>query len=79
MRLAAAIAVIAVAWASALYVHQRTETQFVFPNRERCGGPGPCTKQVHPSWADPAAVFIAIGGLAVAAGIVRIRHFAKPS
>jgi hypothetical protein len=71
--------VVAVAWSAAVYIHQRT----VF------AGVGPATSgnfygdaiYTHPSWEDPAAVGIAIGGLAIAAGILTARRktFAKPS
>lgn len=65
MRLALAIAVIAVTWSAALYVHQSlTLTEHV-----SCNWPVKCIAQVHPSWADPAAVLLALGGVAVAVGI----------
>ena len=82
MRYALAIAVVAVAWSAALYLHQRRETEYVFANHAPCGTPGqPCTKKVHPSWEDPVAVLLALGGLAVAVGIGATGrpNFAKPS
>ena len=77
MRLAAAIAVVAVAWSAAVYVHQRV---IYSPPTPICAGsPFSCARQ-HPSWEDPAAVLIALGGLAVAVGIFTYRrNFAKPS
>lgn len=69
MKRALAIAVIAVAWSSALFVHQRTVTSW-HPQRSLPGAiytAGFVT--AHPSWEDPAAVLVALGGLAVAFGI----------
>jgi hypothetical protein len=92
VRLATALAVIAVAWAAALYVHQRRVTVHV-PARGNpkpscvgsCYEPGaivlgytggtPASSYVtHPSWEDPAAVLLALGGVAVAVGIVSYRR-----
>ena len=72
MRWALAIAVVALAWSAAVYVHQRT----VF------AGFGPATASnfmgdpvyVHPSWEDPVAVLLAVGGVAIAAAIVSFRR-----
>jgi hypothetical protein len=98
MRYALAIAVIAVAWAAALYVHQRRVT-VTYPARTpnqvnpaecsdyRPGGAGSeycaafaepaSTVRRHPTWEDPAALLIALGGLAVAVGIVATKPRAK--
>jgi hypothetical protein len=83
MRLAAAIAVVAVAFSAADYVHQRHLVVI-----EGANVPSPATgptvemtfrHRTHPSWEDPAAVLIAIGGIAV--GIVAYRNprFVEPS
>jgi hypothetical protein len=89
MRYALAIAVIAIAWSAALYVHQRHVTTTLTPaqadpancSNYKPGGFGSdycaglkVTGRQHPSWEDPAALLIALGGLAIAVGIV----FAKP-
>ena len=73
MRLAAAIAVVAVAFSAAVYIHQRhSYTTF-------CGSKNiftPCTYTTirsRPSWEDPVAVLIAVGGVAAAVAIVRFR------
>jgi hypothetical protein len=88
MRWATALAVVAVACAAAVYVHQRTvrvgspagviffkskEPVATLPNIE-------IPAYRHPSWEDPVAVLIALGGLATAGGVVTYgRTFAKPS
>jgi hypothetical protein len=77
MRHALALAVIAVAWSSALFVHQRNVTVWVPAKTAASSGyPGRAIylgtlapTQAHPSWEDPAAVLVALGGLAVAFGI----------
>ena len=92
MRLAAAIAVIAVAFAAAVYVHQRhvwvelptcvSQGQFSGPPHNCVYGSRSVIVRQHPSWEDPAAVLASLGGLAVAAGILTARRpfrFAKPS
>ena len=73
---------IAVALSAAVYVHQRhtwkTETSTAkainipgfIPDTPQTGTDTVTTTELHPSWEDPAAVFIALGGVAVAAGIV---------
>ena len=66
MRYALAIAVVAVAWAAALYVHQRQVLATV-------NYASATATYAHPSWEDPAAVLIALGGLAVAVAIARPR------
>lgn len=84
MRLAGAIAVVAVAWSAALYIHQRRLVAWV---RTTTGSAyadpyGFHEKAIysHPSWEDPVAVLIAGGGLAVAVAIsANGRNFAKPS
>ncbi len=70
MRLAAAIGVAAVTWAAAVYIHQR-HTQKPYGVT---GSPPQGYIRVHPSWEDPAAVLLALGGLAVAAGILTARR-----
>jgi hypothetical protein len=87
VRLAVAIAVIAVAFSAAVYIHQRhTWTSTITSVQTKTGGFVTGTDTFtrvrhHPSWEDPAAALIAIGGIAVAAGIVTFRrpYFAKPS
>jgi hypothetical protein len=91
VRLAAVISVIAVAWASALYVHQRHVTTTTpgqgnpkpvcvgscyagAPVLGYTGGTPARSVVSHPSWEDPAAVLISLGGLAVAAGILTARR-----
>lgn len=73
MRFTVALAVIAIAWSSAVYIHQR----------ESVVGSKPATSidifhrpavYGRSSWQDPAAVVIAIGGLAVAAAILTARR-----
>lgn len=70
MRYALAIAVIAATWSAAVFVHQRhSYTTF-------CGSKDiftPCTYTTvrnHPSWEDPVAVLLAVGGVAVAVAII---------
>lgn len=62
MRLAAAIAVIAVTLSAAVYVHQRNV------RRPGCAATGAIIGycKYHPSWEDPVAVLLAVGGIAVA-------------
>jgi hypothetical protein len=109
MRLAAAIGVIAIAFAAAVYVHQRSRFSTVVvthasgdpyvgsgndpysgsnendPYSGKAGtdpysglptGKQAVTKTVrdHPSWEDPAAVLLSIGGVAVATGILAYRR-----
>jgi hypothetical protein len=88
VRLVAAIGVIAVGLAAAVYVHERRTANpkytaaVAYCNKQ----PNGCTsidvpQRVRPSWDDPAAVLLSIGGIAVAAGILTARryHFANPS
>jgi hypothetical protein len=93
VRLAIAIGVIAVTLAAAVYVHERRVSCFGghrLPHgqcRVLATDPAGATMDVpaslirgRPSWENPAAVLLAIGGLAVAAGILTARrNFAKPS
>ena len=80
MRLALAIGVIAVALAGAVYIHQRHAWQTYPAVPQTCtpqsGGGTFCTPaiparrtRVHPSWEDPVAVLLGIGGIAVGVGI----------
>jgi len=84
VRLALAIGVIAVAWAAAIYIHQRhtlSASHFVTStsSARSGGGYGSVTTaftgrdsallapvREHPSWEDPLAVLLAIGGVAIA-------------
>ena len=94
MRLTAAIGVIAVTLAAAVYVHQR---HVLVTSKHECasvptqGARLECVATwgtsvqapyvTHPTWEDPVAVLLALGGVAVAVGIVATgpRYFAKPS
>ena len=78
MRFAVAIAVIAVTLAAAVYIHQRhtwasagTSVQTFKSGDGYVTGTDTLTRvSQHPSWEDPVAVLLAIGGVAVAVGIV---------
>jgi hypothetical protein len=85
VRWALAIGVIAVTLAAAVFVHQRHTTTTTAANgtcttsqgiaipgtATNCSGTWqPYTYETHPSWEDPVAVLLAIGGVAVAVGIV---------
>lgn len=74
VRLAIAIGVIAVALAGAVFIHQRHTYISYCPSTEPgyCSGADPInllTRPQHPSWEDPVAVLIGLGGIAVAVGI----------
>jgi hypothetical protein len=85
MRVAAAIALVAIAFSVAVFVHQRHTTARACYVMDQAGGcatwrdvPG----AAHPSWEDPASVLIALGSVAAAVGIVasgRRRDIAQPS
>jgi hypothetical protein len=82
VKFAAAIAVIAVAFSAAGYIHQRHILTVGNQNADLGRGTyaAPMIVQRHPAWEDPAAVLVALGGVAVALGIVTERpRFAKPS
>jgi hypothetical protein len=74
MRYAIAIGVIAIALAGAVYVHQRHITRTIVVATSSSGLPyaqtGYSEEGFHPAWEDPVAVLIALGGLAVAVGVV---------
>lgn len=84
MRFAAAIGVIAVAWSAALYVHQRRVTpsppRMAQSSKPTSGGLSGGLEVIlkpvheHPSWEDPLALLLAIGGIAIAVGIVSLRR-----
>lgn len=67
-RLAVAGALAGSALAAALYVHQRT-----VPTSTGCEFVGYVCKR-QPSWENPVAAFIAVGGIAFALGIVAYRN-----
>src|SRR4051794_37011777 len=98
MRIAAAIAVLAVALSTALYLHQRKVTPgyvgdtsarsgSIYANNDNSygqnsesiyatdgsiyaqGNDGAVGVSTHPSWEDPAALLVALGGLAVAVAV----------
>ena len=76
MRIALTLAVIALAFPAAVYIHER-HTFFTYT----APGCSPyfdknCERSIeqHPSWEDPAAVGIALGSLAIGAGIVGYRR-----
>jgi len=87
VRLATAVAVIAVALSTAVYVHQRHVWTSTVTSVQSKSGDGAVTGRDtfarvshRPAWEDPAAVLIAIGGLAVAARLVAFRpRFTEPS
>jgi hypothetical protein len=82
VKFAAGIAVIAVAFSAAIYIHQRHIVTFGNQNEDLGRGTygAPLIAPRHPSWEDPVAVMIALGGVAVAVGIVTNRpRFANRS
>jgi hypothetical protein len=85
VRLAVAIAAIAVTLSAALYVHLRRVTpddhltflqgRTAQPSLELrdLSNPVPLAKK-HPSWEDPVAILLSVGGIATAAGILTVRR-----
>jgi hypothetical protein len=78
MRLALAIGLIAVA--AAVYIHERwvTTTSCTYgsassPYAAPCPLDGIVAVASHPTWENPVAVLLAIGGVAGAAGILSVR------
>ena len=69
-RIALALFIGALAWSSALYLHQLRITTYSCPS---CAFGAGVVQKKHEGWQDPAALFIAIGGLAVAVGTTRRR------
>jgi hypothetical protein len=69
LRLAAATGVIGVALAAAVYVHQRRVTVAIY----NFGGWPPTLVKQHPTWEDPVAIGLSIGGFALAVAILRTR------
>jgi hypothetical protein len=74
-----AIGVIALTLAAALFVHQR-HINIYTTSCSRDFGVKMCHRyikvgnwHVHPSWEDPVAVFLAIGGIAAAVGVIGYR------
>lgn len=80
-----AIGVVALAFSAALYIHQRHTWSRVFMGPRTRSGFGynsPLLRaRQHSSWEDPTAVLTALGGIAVAVGIVAYRNprFAQSS
>jgi hypothetical protein len=70
MRLTLALAVIVVAFAAAIFIHQRHTTRTTHPRDFSKLNLFAHPARQHPSWEDPVAVVVAVGGVAVAAGIV---------
>ena len=89
MRFALAIAVVAVAGSTALFVDHRRVTVTTFrgcAHSLRQGAPCPSyaviedrQSDVEPAWEDPVAILLAIGGVAAAVGIVLTGDYASPS
>lgn len=86
LRIAAAIAVVALAWAAAVYLHQPNNVAYLYkdiPSDSICvdeylgqyagSGPAVCVRDKK-KWSDPAAMAIAIGGIAMGVGIVFFRR-----
>ena len=71
MRLAGAIAVIAVTLSAAVYIHERTLISPACTSFGRLAVATVSACHVPPSWENPVAVLLAIGGVAMAVGIVR--------
>lgn len=74
LRIALALALVAVTLATAVYIHQRHTWTNGFSggtsDNPLLGGGTAESVRSHPSWADPTAVLLAIGGVAVAFLIV---------
>ena len=71
-RVRLALTVVAVAFATALYIHQRETASATFHTRGPLGTIGHLlvAGNQHPSWENSAAAAIAITGIALAVGIV---------
>jgi hypothetical protein len=69
MRLVGALAALALAFGLAWYVHQRHTWRYP---KIGYGTPMNARTRVHPGWEDPAAIVIAIGGVAVAAAVLTV-------
>jgi hypothetical protein len=76
VRFAVAIGVIAVAWAAAIFIHQRHTLSTPRPVSGSYGTP--LGVRQHPSGEDPVAVLLAIGGVAVAVAII-VPYFSRVS
>jgi hypothetical protein len=80
MRYAIAIGIVAVTLAAAVYVHERHVTTASRGTTDNPFAPAPSgsayfgdavnVRRVHPSWEDPVAVLLILGGLAVSVGVV---------
>jgi len=73
VKLAAAITVAAVAWAAAVYIHQRSHLSTVVVRTASGSAYFPGYKPAvtrtwrqRPSWEDPVAVLLVVGGVALA-------------
>jgi len=67
-RLAAAVLILAAAFASAVVLHGHLTRQPVTP----CIGPVACTQLQRPGWVDPTALCICLLGVAGAAGVLLV-------
>ncbi len=81
VKFAAAIAVIAVAFSAAVYVHQRHILTVGNQNADLGRGTygAPLIAHRHPAWEDPVAVLAALGGVTLAVRIVAHRPRFDPS
>lgn len=72
-----AVAIIAIALAGAIWLHSYTETVAASTPDDSFGSslrrPFTGEHQEHPSWADPAAIFIAVAGVGVG-GLLLVRQ-----
>ena len=89
MRFALALAAVAVAWSAAVFVHERRVTVTTFrgcAHSVRRGARCPSYAVIEdrrsglqPSWEDPVAVLLTLGGVAAGIGIVLTGDYANPS
>ena len=75
LRFILGVGIAVIAAAIAAYVHQRHAWRYCFDfggGRYRC--------RYHPSWEDPVALLIVVGGVAVAAGVIAAhRRASRPA